>query len=533
MKPPSLREVLEEQSAEFVASLKVWRTDVAARRELRRRIEQHLATRSATTPPAAASSFTVAERPNPSWLPPASGAPESASAQSWAFPAPAAVPFTAPQIEPDLQLAPTPASGAAGRLSVITIDQVISGASNVLAAVLAARVLGVGAFGLFGIIFLVYTMTLGITRALVSDPLLIHPEDAEQRPGDAVGTSSVLAVGIAVVVLGAGALVRTWDVSFGDALIVFGACFPLLVFQDLGRYLGYATQRPGFALVLDTVWLVLLFGAVAALFATHTRTLAWYVAAWAGSGALAGLLLFARYSVRYVRPSLAWLRYTWTFSWQFLVSYTATQGAALAGSSGIGAIAGRRALSGVQGAVLFVRPFTTFQVAVVAAGMGEVTRLPTNLLVRLHVAKATALATAVAVGNVLVMLFLPNKLGEVVLGASWHAAQPLLLPTGAQIICIALITGMRAGLLGQRATKKVMGLDIVSTIAVMIAAFGGAVADGAKGALWLVAACQGLTVVGYLVVFLRHTQADLPVTGPATTTAVTVATAPPERATHR
>ncbi len=81
---------------------------------------------------------------------------------------------------------------------------------------------------------------------------------------------------------------------------------------------------------------------------------------------------------REVRFGLSWLRYTWGFSWRYLISYTSTQGAALGMSSGVGAIAGARALGGLQGTVLLVRPFMTFQVAAIAASVGEVARSVTG-----------------------------------------------------------------------------------------------------------------------------------------------------------
>ncbi len=244
----------------------------------------------------------------------------------------------------------TSKQSAGRRLSVITIDQVIAGASNVLIAVLAARLLGVASFGLFGIVFLVYTIALGVTRALVNDPLLVHPLEAQDRLGEVIGTS--LPARHRSRPRSAGGRVGRaawWDPRLGDALLVLAACMPLLALQDLGRYLGFATQKPAAAVVLDVSWLVLLLVAVSALFVTGTHVLAWFIAAWGGSGAAAGLLLFAQHPPRGVRFGFSWLRHTWGFSWRYLISYTSTQGTALGLSGGVGAIAGARALGGRPG----------------------------------------------------------------------------------------------------------------------------------------------------------------------------------------
>jgi O-antigen/teichoic acid export membrane protein len=389
---------------------------------------------------------------------------------------------------------------------VITIDQALAGASNVLIAVLAARVLGVESFGLFGIVFIVYTMLQGVSRALVCDPLLVHAEEATERPGEAIGTSCVLGLGVAVVVLFGGIGARMWDARLGDALIVLALCAPLLVLQDLGRYLGFATRRPSSSVALDATWLGLLVLAVVALFATDHRSLAWFIGAWAGSGAVTGLLVFGPRRHRGARPGLAWLRFTWSFSWRYLISYSATQGAALVGSSAVGALSGARALGAVQGTILLARPYGTFQIAAVAAGVGEIARTGQDGRgVRRQGLRISGLTTAVALLNTAVMLVLPGALGRLVLGDTLERARPLLLATGVQLVCLGVITGARAGLLGARMIRKAMRIDVASTVLLLLATVSGASADGAAGALWGVALAQGVLAVVWWTVFWAHT----------------------------
>jgi O-antigen/teichoic acid export membrane protein len=392
------------------------------------------------------------------------------------------------------------------QLSLITVDQAIAGGSNVLIAVIAARLLDAAGFGLFGIVFLLYVIAQGVSRALVCDPLLVHPLEAEERKRDVIGTSCVLGLALGVAVLLLGLMLSFLDSPLGTALVVLGGCLPLLVLQDLGRYLAYAAQRPSAALVLDVTWLVLLAGAVIPLFVTDTRSLGWLIAAWAGTGAAAGLLLFLQHRAHGVRLGFAWLRYTWGFSWRYLISYTATQGGALGAASAVGAIAGARALGGVQGAILLVRPFMTFQIAVIAASVGHVTRSRGAVgAIRRYVASTSLLTTAVAAANLAVLLVLPDSLGEAVLGDSWDVAQPLLLATGVQILFLGLMTGVRAGLLGMRAIRKVMMIDVATTVLVFAASIVGAEINGALGALWAITFVQASVAVFMWTTFLAHT----------------------------
>jgi O-antigen/teichoic acid export membrane protein len=392
------------------------------------------------------------------------------------------------------------------QLSVITIDQAIAGGSNVLIALIAARLLSAASFGLFALIFLTYVMAQSVSRALVCDPLLVHPVEAEGRKGEVIGTSCLMGLGLGGAVVLVGVAVSTLNTSLGLALIVLGALLPLLVLQDLGRYLGFATQRPSLALVLDVTWLLLLAVAVVPLFLTDTKSLAWLTAAWAGSGACAGVLTFVQHRGSGLRLGFAWLRYTWGFSWRNLVSYTAQQGGLLAAASAVGAIAGARALGGLQGATLLLRPCVTVQIAVTAGTMGHVARaLGEKSEIRRYVRNASLLTTVGATVNTAIVLVLPDGVGRALLGDSWVVAQPLLLAAGVQFIFLSLMAGPRAGLLGERAIRKILVIDVVSTLLVVAVSVGGAEVNGALGALWGIAIVQGLIAVVMWTTFVAHT----------------------------
>lgn len=394
---------------------------------------------------------------------------------------------------------------AGRRLSTITIDQAIAGASNVLIAILAARALGVAAFGLFGIVFIVYVTAQGASRALIGEPLLVHPAEAEERPGDVIGTAAVLGVSLGGVVALAGGVAYVWDGRLGNALLVLAVCLPFLVLQDLGRYLGFATHRPSFSLVLDLVWLGIVVVAVGVLSVTHHSTLTWFIAVWGGSGALAGLLVLPQHRITRLRFSLSWLRETWAYSWRYLVSFTATQGAALVTSIGVGAVAGARALGAVRGAILLTRPVGMVQAASIAAGTAEISRLePGSPQVRRHVNRTTALTTGLALANMGALLFLPDVLGRLVLGATWEPTQRLLLPATVQIVMLGLICGTRAGLTGMRAVRKTVRIDVASTVIISVSTVVGAVIDGALGAYWALVVGQGICALIWWSVYLTH-----------------------------
>jgi O-antigen/teichoic acid export membrane protein len=391
------------------------------------------------------------------------------------------------------------------QLSVITVDQAIAGGSNVLIALIAARLLSAASFGLFALVFLTYIVAQGVTRALVCDPVLVHPVEAEGRRDEVLGASTLMGLALAVAVVLVGAVVTALNTSLGLALIALGVFLPLLVLQDLGRYLAFATQRPSLALVLDGSWLALLVVAVIPLFLTDTKSLAWLIVAWAGAGACAGLLTLFQHRGSGLRLGFGWLRYTWSFSWRNLLSYTSQQGGLLAGASAVGAIAGARALGGLQGANLLLRPSATVQVAVTAGTMGHVARaVGDKHAIDRYARHASLVTTAGAVLNTLVILVLPDGVGRALLGDSWEVAQPLLLAAGLQFVFLSVSAGPRAGLLGERAISKVLVIDILMTVLLVAASIVGAEINGALGALWGIAIVQAVIAVVMWTTFLMY-----------------------------
>ncbi len=399
-----------------------------------------------------------------------------------------------------------PASTPGRRLRTITVDQAISSASNVLVSILAARTLGVSDFGWFGLVLITYVATQGAARALVGEPLLVRPAEAESRPGEAIGTGLVLSAGIAALVVAAGLVTSLAQRDLGLGLVALGAFIPLIFLQDLGRYLAFATHRPGRALVLDLTWLGLLVVAVGAVLASGSQSLVLFVVAWAGSGAVAGLLTPVPYRHSPIRLGLGWLRETWPFSWRYALSFASMQAASLGASVAIVGIAGSRALGAVRGALLLLGPFTQLQAASIAAGVAEVSRMETGAAaVARHVRRTTTLTAGVAVANAVVLLLLPDVLGRLVLGATWAPTERLLWPACVQMVMLGLISGVRSALLGLRAVRTTTTLDIAGTAITLGLTVVGAFVNGSLGAFWFLAAGQAVVAIMWWATYLtRH-----------------------------
>ncbi len=399
--------------------------------------------------------------------------------------------------------------GAGRRLSLITVDQAVSSASNFVVTILAAHALGVRTFGVFALVFLTYVTAQGLARSLTGEPLLVHAAEARDRTGEVIGTG--LWTGLVAAVACAGVAAVLWALGEGSAtaFAVLAVCLPLMFVQDLGRYLAFALHRPGRALVLDGTWLLLVVIGSAVLLATDRSGLATFVGCWAGSGAVAGAIVLVQHRSARPRIGTAWLRQTWTFSWRYALSYASMQSAALGVSVALLAVADARALAAVRGAWLLLGPFVQLQAAAVAAGVAEVARLPAgSAAVAVHVRRTTLLTTSAAVLNAAVLWALPDVLGRAVLGATWAVVEPLVLPAGVVMVMIGLVSGVRSALLGQRAVRTTLRLDLVATMVTFAATVVGAVVDAAYGAFAFLACAQAAVAAMWWVVHLRRVGVD-------------------------
>jgi O-antigen/teichoic acid export membrane protein len=399
-----------------------------------------------------------------------------------------------------------PPAGGGKRLTAITIDQGISAASNVLTSILAARVLSSTTFGIFTVAYLTYITTQGITRALVGEPLLVRPQESRDRPAEAIGSAFVVGLVVGAVVALVGLVALPINHDLGTAFLVLGACNPLLVLQDLGRYLAFATHRPARAIALDVGWLVLLLGAVTGLAVADAETLGWFILAWAGTGALASVILYVQYRGIGLDVGVGWLRETWAFSWRYAMSFASRQGSVLLASSSLGLILGAKALGSLNGALLLFGPLVQLQTAAVAAGVAEVSHLPVDSpKLRRHLGITTAFTTTAAVGNVVVALILPGKLGRLVLGDTWAGTRHLLGAVGVQMILIGLVSGARSVLLGVRALRRTLQVDIATSVINLTATLVAAVAFGrVLPTVWALAAAQGVIAVLWWAAYLDH-----------------------------
>lgn len=399
------------------------------------------------------------------------------------------------------------AAGARRRMSAVTIDNIIFSVSSLLVFIWSAHVLDPADFGRFALVLLVYVFVQGsLVRSLVSWTVMVHPEDAEGRPREVLGSALLLAVGASVLCLVAGGILLLGDSGLGASLLVVGVLMPLLAVQEVGRFIAFAQARPSLAITRDLGWLLLMILVLLVIPQVHEMTLLAMVLAWAGTGALSGLWVFVQQG--WPRPrhiNLSWLKERWDFSWRSLVAASSSATVALIGAGLVAVVSGPLAVAAVRAALLLERPSTTIQMAVATSAGADIAReRPDNAGLLAHQRRAMLVSIVVALLNFGVLFLIPDSVGELILGDVWHLVTPLLLIIGLRVLAMAGQSGVRAALMGRRQISQVMKIDIAGTVLSIVGFVIGAYLGDAEGAYWGSLVGLTLTVAGWWWALIAH-----------------------------
>jgi len=396
-------------------------------------------------------------------------------------------------------------------MGAVTIDNIIFSVSSLLVFIWSAHVLDPADFGRFALVLLVFVFVQGsLVRSLVSWTVMVHPEDADSRPRAVLGSALMLAVGAGLICLAAGGLLLLGDSGLGASLLVVGALMPLLAVQEVGRFIAFAQARPGRAIVIDVMWLVLTVVALTAIQLVHEMNLLWMVIGWGGTGAVAGLWVFVQQGwPRAQDISLTWLKERWHFSWRSLVAASSSATVALIGAGLVAVVSGPLAVAAVRAALLLERPSTTVQMAVATSAGADIAReRPDNAGLLAHQRRAMFVSIVVAALNFGVLFLIPDALGELVLGEVWPLVTPLLLVIGLRVLAMAAQSGVRAALMGRRQISQVMKIDIAGTVLSIVGFVIGAYLGDAEGAYWGSLVGLTITVAGWWWALILHLRSD-------------------------
>ncbi|MGW0364210.1 hypothetical protein [Streptomyces sp. NPDC002990] len=369
------------------------------------------------------------------------------------------------------------------------LDQAASSATNILVLVLAARLSSASGFADFSMVYVTFSVLLGLNMAYVGQSLVL-----EKGPGlGAACRSSVAFTAAASAAAGAalalvGLLVPG---AAGRAFLALGFVLPLVLLQDGLRYCFSALRTPERALAADALRLVCVVAALA--LQPEGASAGRLVLVW-GLSALPALTLglwLLRPYVRGARVSLRPYLLRGHLGRRFAVEFAVGNGSSQLAVLGLGVFATPLAVGALRGATTVFGPLNVL--------FNSANAFAPPVLGGLNGKRATVRATAllglvlaaVGAGWATVLCLLPDRPGRELLGDTWGAAAALLPATGVQYAVMGLGT---CGLLTLRvlAPKATLSLQVVFSLLSVVFLVGGYALGGAVGAAWGLAAGSAL-----------------------------------------
>lgn len=398
----------------------------------------------------------------------------------------------------------------AGRLSWGLADQAVSSLTNFAVGLYIARSLGLTAFGVFSVAWVTYGVLLNVSRGLGTDPMVVRFSGvpvAQWRAAVARSSGTALAVGLAagagcalvgleLVTVGVGG--GSLEGAVGTGFIALGVVLPGLLLQDSWRFAFFAAGRGGAAFVTDLVWGLAMVPAM--LLAAQRPSVVGFLLAWGLSGAVAAVFGCTRAGVL---PALAgvrgWLRRHRDLGARYLVENVSNSGAGQLRAYGLGAITGLAAVGTVRGAELLMGPFLAVLMGlslVTVAEAARVLRRSPHRLWQFCLLLGGGQAAAALTWGAALLVLLPDRAGEFVMGEVWRSSSALILPATLAVTGASLGTGAAAGLRALGAARRSLRSQLAASAAYVTGGLAGAAAGGALGSAWGVAAA---TLTGSVV----------------------------------
>lgn len=378
-------------------------------------------------------------------------------------------------------------------------DQAISSASNMLLSVAIATGVSAAVFGEFALIYSIYWLLLGGTRAAVLDPLLITQRNVlKGAPVHLVAVASATAVGALGIPVGLLLLATPLDVAWA----VFFLGLPVLLVQDALRYVGFLEQRPGRAVLLDGVWLVVMVVATVLALTGAIAGTAAVLALWILGALLADVIGLVAFGIRREPLRLkARLKAMWPVSGPLLGDFALSSGSGQLTIFVLPLVAGTALLGQLKAAQVANGPLNITVAAASVICLPMVARAVESDAGRaLRIGRLASLALAgVAVVYGAVLVLLPEDVGRALFGESWGSGW-LVAAVSLQMVLFGITHGALLAMRGSRNTRAALRVRIgVAPIAVFLPVVLTAVWGRTGLMVGLVVAAATMSLVSWLV----------------------------------
>lgn len=361
-------------------------------------------------------------------------------------------------------------------------DQAVAAFTNIVVLVVAARLSSAAGFAAFSVVYMVFTVLLGLNVAYVGQALVLERGSARVR---AACRSAVVFTAGAATAVGLGMAAGLGFAGGGTArgLAVLGLVLPVVLTQDGMRYCFSALRLPHHALAADTVRLLVVVPALAVQ--PQGAGAVRLVAVW-GVAAVPALLVGGALLWPHVKGAPADVR-TYVrrghLGRRFVVEFGVGNASSQLAVIGLGLFAAPLAVGALRGATTLFGPMNVLFNSATAFGPPLLGRLRgTDDKVRATAVLGIGLAWT-AVAWTVVLMLLPDQVGRRLLGDTWASSAALLPASGSQYAGIALGTSalLTLRVLRPRATLPIQVVFSLASVAFLLTGYR---LDGVRGAAW-------------------------------------------------
>jgi len=366
-------------------------------------------------------------------------------------------------------------------------DQAVSSLTNFGLSLAIASTLDQVQFGAFAGAFLAYLLAMGAGRALLTEILAIRYATAEPTmfrrvAAQAVGSSALFGVG-------AGALVAVFGFFVNQplqgALFTMVIALPGLLAQDAWRFVFFAQGQPKNAAMNDGFWMAAQVMFVGIVFALGDADAARLILAW-GSSAWAATVFGAWQMgvIPDIGGAFRWVRESLQQGSRFLIGeWLASTGASRITEVVAGFILGLKELAAYRGVGILVGPllvlFSGTSSFLVPEGSRIFERNPRELEGAIR--KALLVLVGLSGVAIVVLVLMPDRIGELLLGDTWPDASELSLWVGLTLPSAAILNMSAVGLRVIAEMEQSLSLRLKTTPLLVSGVLLGAIVDGARG----------------------------------------------------
>ena len=377
-------------------------------------------------------------------------------------------------------------------------DQCLSSGTNFFLGLVVVRAVTVTEFGMFSLAYVAYTLTLGLARALVFEPLLIRhtrsrPTVATGAP-DAFGASVAIGASVGAILAAVGGIL---SLESSSALITMGFLMPGLLLQDAIRGFWYSRGFQRKAALNDLVWGISALSSLLLLTTFSQDPPVWaFIMAWGLAGTSAGLWgMRGLGHAPALGGSIRWIKGHSRLVGSLLLDYVVTVGVAQASFALVAGIAGAHEFGIMRTALVplgLLNVLYTGSRFIVLPRIASAIQAPIVSPARLRLPSLLSLGLALAAISWAGLIVFAPDFGTFVVGRTWDNARAAFVPLAGVLVAQAITVGADVAIRGSRRPFDLVTSRAIAGPITLLLTGVGAAAGGAVGA------SQGMAL-GYLL----------------------------------